>query len=203
MPWNDLPREMGCGSGAACWVRLYEWHKLGVWTALHKILLARLRYADLIDWSRAAVDATTLRALPGGDKTGITPTDRGRKGTKEHLFTDGGGLPLVAHTTAANRHEVTQLQTLVEAVPPVAGKPGHSKRKSDELFGDRDYDSQALREWLRVHGIFLSLAQAWRTARQEPRCTVPESHGASFSREWEHALWQKHFTAALAGARHR
>jgi transposase len=25
---NDLPREMGCGSGAACWVRLHEWHRL-------------------------------------------------------------------------------------------------------------------------------------------------------------------------------
>lgn len=52
LPWNDLPREMGCGSGAACWVRLHERHKLGVWAKLHRVLLAKLRYAHKIDWSR-------------------------------------------------------------------------------------------------------------------------------------------------------
>ena len=103
LPWNDLPREMGCGSGAACWVRLHEWHKLGVWAALHTVLLAELRHADKIDWSRAAADSTTLRALRGGDKTGKTPTDRGRKGTKDHLLTDGNGVPLAAHATAATQ----------------------------------------------------------------------------------------------------
>ena len=86
LPWNDLPREMGCGSGAACWIRLHEWHQPGVWVALHAVLLAELRYADKIDWSRAAADSTTLRALRGGDKTGKTPTDRGRPGTKDHLL---------------------------------------------------------------------------------------------------------------------
>ncbi len=88
LAWNDLPQEMGCGSGVACWGRLRDWHQAGVWAALHKVLLSELRYADKIDWSRAAVDATTIRALRGGDKTGKTPTDRGRSGTKDHLLTD-------------------------------------------------------------------------------------------------------------------
>ena len=107
LPWNDLPREMGCGSGAACWVRLHGWHRLGGWQKLHRILLAKLRDADQIDWSRAAVDATVIRALRGGDKTGPTPTDRGRGDTKDHLLTDGNGVPLAMHATPADRHEVT------------------------------------------------------------------------------------------------
>ena len=159
LPWNDLPREMGCGSGAACWVRLHEWHRLGVWEVLRAVLLAELRHADKIDWSRAAVDATTLRALRGGDQTGRTPTDRGRKGTKDHLLTDGGGLPLAARVTGANRHESTQLKALIEVVPPVAGKPGHPKRKPRAVLGDRAFDSQALREWLWAHGIVPFLAK--------------------------------------------
>ena len=113
LPWNDLPREMGCGSGAACWVRLHEWHGLGVWEALQAVLLAELRYADKIDWSRAAVDATTIWALRGGDKTGKTPADRGQKAApKDHRLTDGGGTPSgrSCQTTGANRHESTQLQ---------------------------------------------------------------------------------------------
>lgn len=104
LPWNDLPREMGCGSGAACWVRLHEWHQRGVWKEWHTLLLAKLRHADQLDRSRAAVDSTTLRALRGGDKTGKTPADRGRKGTRDHLLTAGNGVPLAAHATAADRH---------------------------------------------------------------------------------------------------
>ena len=158
LPWNDLPREMGCGSGAACWVRLHEWHERGVWAALHGVLLAELRYADKIDWSRAAADSTSIRALRGGDKTGKTPTDRGRKGTKDHLLTDGGGVPLAATVTPANRNDITQLKALVEAVPPVAGKPGHPKGKPEAVLADRAYDSQPHREWLWERGIvpFLS-----------------------------------------------
>ena len=66
---------MGRGSGAACWVRLNQWHERGVWTVLHAVRLAELHYADKIDWSRAAADSTTLRALRGGVKTGKTPTE--------------------------------------------------------------------------------------------------------------------------------
>ena len=157
--WNDLPQEMGCGSGVTCWGRLHDWHQAGVWAALHQVLLAELRYADKIDWSRAAVDATTIRALRGGDKTGKTPTDRGRKGTKDHLLTDGGGLPLAIQTTAANRHESTQLLALVDAVSPVAGKPGAPKRKPEAILGDRAFDSRALREALWARGIIPFLAR--------------------------------------------
>lgn len=64
-------------------MRLHEWHRLELWARLHAVLLARLRYADNIDWRRAAVEATTLRAARGGDKTDKTPTVRSRGGTKE------------------------------------------------------------------------------------------------------------------------
>ena len=29
--WNDLPQEIGCGSGVTCWRRLCEWQDAGVW----------------------------------------------------------------------------------------------------------------------------------------------------------------------------
>ncbi len=74
-------------------------------------------------------------------------------------MTDGGGIPLAAHATAANRHDVTQLKTLVEEVPPVAGKPGHPKRKPEAVLADRAYDSQPHREWLWERGIVPFLAK--------------------------------------------
>jgi transposase len=66
IPWEHLPAEMGCGSGMTCWRRLRDWHQAGVWRELHRLLLARLRRADKIDWSRALVDSSSVRAVFGG-----------------------------------------------------------------------------------------------------------------------------------------
>lgn len=68
IPWEMLPQEMGCGSGMTCWRRLRDWNQAGVWRKLHELLLARLRDADKIDWSRAIVDSSSLRAVGGGEK---------------------------------------------------------------------------------------------------------------------------------------
>jgi transposase len=66
IPWEYLPREMGCGSGMTCWRRLRDWQRRGVWQRLHRLLLDKLRQADKIDWSRAVVDSTSIRAVFGG-----------------------------------------------------------------------------------------------------------------------------------------
>jgi len=65
--WEDLPQEMGCGSGMTCWRRLQDWQAAGVWQQLHQVLLDRLGQADQIDWNRASVDSTSVPA-PGGAK---------------------------------------------------------------------------------------------------------------------------------------
>ena len=33
--WQQLPQELGYGSGMTCWRRLKEWHQTGVFQALH------------------------------------------------------------------------------------------------------------------------------------------------------------------------
>jgi len=70
--WEDLPQEMGCGSGMTCWRRLSAWQQSGVWARIHETLLARLRQANAIDWSRAVVDSSPVRAVFGGKKRGLT-----------------------------------------------------------------------------------------------------------------------------------
>jgi transposase len=50
--WEDLPAEMGCGSGMTCWRRLRDWQAAGVWARLHRVLLERLHGAGKLDWSR-------------------------------------------------------------------------------------------------------------------------------------------------------
>jgi len=66
IPWEMLPQEMGCGSGMTCWRRLRDWHEAGVWYALHQVLLDTLGAADQLDWSRAALDSSSVPAKKGG-----------------------------------------------------------------------------------------------------------------------------------------
>jgi transposase len=68
IPWEQLPQELGCGSGMTCWRRLREWQEAGVWQRLHEVLLAKLQEADRIDWSRAVVDSAHVPAVLGAPK---------------------------------------------------------------------------------------------------------------------------------------
>jgi len=79
IPWEYLPQEMGCGSGMTCWRRLRDWQRAGVWDHLHRVLLDRLRGADQLDWSRAAVDSASVRAAGGAKKPARTRPTAARK----------------------------------------------------------------------------------------------------------------------------
>lgn len=72
IPWEMLPKEMGCGSGMTCWRRLKEWQACGVWVRLHHLFLKRLGRAGEIDWSRASVDSASLAAKKGAKRQDLT-----------------------------------------------------------------------------------------------------------------------------------
>lgn len=74
IPWEQLPQELGFGSGMTCWRRLRDWQAAGVWHRLHLLLLEELRGADKLDFSRASMDAASV-ASPRGANT-PAPTRR-------------------------------------------------------------------------------------------------------------------------------
>ncbi len=73
IPWEYLPRELGCGSGMTCWRRLRAWTEAGVWHRLHQALLERLAGAGQLDWSRASLDSASIPAKRGATRWGRTP----------------------------------------------------------------------------------------------------------------------------------
>src|SRR5262245_171321 len=73
IPWEDLPYEMGCGCGMTCWRRLRDWQLDGTWRRIHAELLARLDDAGRIDWERAAIDSSSVRAVFGGSIPAPSP----------------------------------------------------------------------------------------------------------------------------------
>ena len=78
IPWEDLPVEMNCGCGMSCWRRLAEWQADGTWDRVHAVLLERLDDAGRLDWSRCAVDSSSVRAVLGGSIPARTPRTAGR-----------------------------------------------------------------------------------------------------------------------------
>ena len=51
IPWEFLPQELDAGPGMTCWRRL------------HLALLAELHAAGMLDWSKAVIDSSHVRAL--------------------------------------------------------------------------------------------------------------------------------------------
>jgi transposase len=85
--------------------------------------------------------------------------DRRKSGTKHHLITDAEGIPLAVRITGGNRHDVTQLLPLVDAIPPIGGKVGHPVQRPKEVLADRGYDSDPHREQLAHRGIEPTIAK--------------------------------------------
>jgi transposase len=68
-------------------------------------------------------------------------------------------VPLAVSTTGGNRHDVTQLIPLIDAIGPVAGKRGRPRQRPDALYGDRGYDYDKHRRLLRKRGVRPKIAR--------------------------------------------
>ncbi len=102
IPWEYLPRELGCGSGMTCWRRLRDWQAAGVWDALHRRLLDRLGERGRIDWRRASLDAQSIPAKRGARRpvpTRPTAANQARNATSwwtgaAHRWPSASPLPM-------------------------------------------------------------------------------------------------------------
>jgi transposase len=68
-------------------------------------------------------------------------------------------VPLAVSVTGGNRNDVTQLEPLIDAIGPVAGKHGRPRQRPDALYGDRAYDHKKHRRKLRKRGVKPAIAR--------------------------------------------
>ena len=66
--WKDLPTEAFGVSYKTCTRRIDQWTAIGLWQQMHELFLGKLRGADQLDWSRALVDCSLVKAPLGGPK---------------------------------------------------------------------------------------------------------------------------------------
>ncbi|GFN10006.1 hypothetical protein Smic_85620 [Streptomyces microflavus] len=94
-----------------------------------------------------------------GAHTGPSPVDRARPGSKHHLIVDRNGTPLAVSLTSGNRHDVTQLMPLLDAMPRIRGLRGRPRHRPRRLFADRGYDFDKYRRLVRARGITPKIAR--------------------------------------------
>ncbi|WP_408059250.1 IS5 family transposase [Streptomyces erythrochromogenes] len=156
--WRQLPPVFGA-SWQTVHRRFTDWTTARVWAKLHRVILDELGANGDLDWSRCAIDSVSVRALKRGTLTGPNPTDRGKKGSKIHLLTDRNGLPMSLGISGANTHDSQGLEPLVRGIPPIRSRRGPRRRRPGKLHGDKGYDYDHLRKWLRARNITPRIAR--------------------------------------------
>ncbi|MFI5541758.1 IS5 family transposase [Nocardia sp. NPDC051900] len=137
--WEDLPQELGFGSGMTCWRRVRDWQAAGVFEAMHQAMLTHCHTAGLIDFGRVIADASHVRAKKRGAATGPSPVDRRKTGSKHHILTCGNGLPLAVTPSGANVNDHLMLPELLDRVRPLRGRAGRPRHRIKALIADKGY----------------------------------------------------------------
>ena len=73
----------------------------------------------------------------GASRSGPSPVDRARPGSKHQVLTDGQGIPLAVSLTGENRNDVTQLLPLPDKIAAVTGKHRGGRSHAAPCSGSR------------------------------------------------------------------
>ncbi len=87
----------------------------------------------------------------GGEKTGRNPTDRGKRGVKRSLLTEGHGIPIGLAIDGANRHDMKLVRATIESL--VAERPEVTEEQPQGMCLDKGYDYEEVREILAEFGF--------------------------------------------------
>ena len=140
--WNALPREQGASSTVHD--RFQEWQQKGFFKTLWQMGLTEYDEVQGIEWEWQSVDGAMTKAPFGCAATGANPTDRGKRGVKRSLLTDGAGIPLALVVDGAHRHDVKLLAATLDGV--VIARPEPTEDYPQHLCLDAAYDGAPARQ---------------------------------------------------------
>ena len=113
--WKALPKE-GFASSSAIQTHFLRWAESSFFVSLWPAGLAEYDEMEGICWKWQSIDGATVKAALAQETVGPNPTDRGKKGSQRNLLVDGCGVPLSLVVSGANRHDVTQLEIVLDEI---------------------------------------------------------------------------------------
>ena len=143
----------GCSDGTIR-RRLKEWAAAGLGEQVHTLALQAYDRMIGLELDDLAVDGCVTKAPSGGEVAGRSPVDRGKRGLKRSVATDGAGIPLHLVAAGANRHDAPLLE------PTLAGLGKLDDLPDDvTVHLDRAYDSRPTRALLDTLGFNGAIAR--------------------------------------------
>lgn len=139
--WKSLKTEW-FGASSSIHARFQQWRVSGLFEKIFRRLLLFYHKRKRIQWRWQAIDSKSVAAPLGGDKTGKNPTDRGKLGSKRHVWVDARGAPLAIVVSGANTHDKTCATQVLDAV--MLPRPQTSYRVH-HLCADKGYDFDDVR----------------------------------------------------------
>lgn len=140
--WKALPRSLGAPSTVHD--RFQEWQQAGVFERLWQAGVLEYDRVKGLNWEWQAMDGAMTKAPLGGEATGANPTDRGKKGTKRSLLTEGNGVPIGLAVEGANRHDMKLTDPTLQS--QIVQRPEPTAEHPQNLCLDKGYDYDAVRE---------------------------------------------------------
>jgi transposase len=148
--WKALDATGLC-PGSTAHDRFQEWAAAGVFPALWAAGLPEYDELKGIDWSWLAMDGCVTEAPLGGEKTGRNPTDRGKRGVKRSLLTEGGGVPVGVAVDGANRNDFKMARATIDSIP--VERPEPTAESPQGVCLDKGYDYDEVRGLLAEFGF--------------------------------------------------
>jgi putative transposase len=102
-----------------------------------------------LEWEWQAIDGAMTKAPLGRAGTGANPTDRGKKGTKRSILTDGKGMPLSVTVDRENRHDKKLVKRTLDAIIFERPSPDVGIKN---IYMDRGYDFSDIRKLVKEYG---------------------------------------------------
>ena len=121
-----------------------EWIEAGAMDALEELVRETYDRTIGLELSDIAVDCCITKAPCGGERSGKSPVDRGKRGIKRSVAVEANGIPLGSIGAPANRHDSPLLPETLDAVEEMLGTLAEPVR----VHLDRGYDSELTRKRL-------------------------------------------------------
>jgi putative transposase len=135
--WNALPSCFGSYSAVH---RLFQ--KLRSMNFFEKLWHKELQEYELIhglQLENQASDCTHIKSPLGQEKTGQSPVDRRKLGTKRSIIVEGSGIPIGYALDAGNRHDSKLFEASIRSIPLFILQPPYKK-----MYLDSAYDSKTI-----------------------------------------------------------
>lgn len=127
--------------------------------------------------SNGIINRSILRAsrhLSVGKKTGPSPTDRGKLGSKRSIIVDGRGVPIGFELAAANVNDDKVAFETIDSIP--VPRPRTRVRRRQHFHADKGYDQKVTRTRLKMRRYIAHVRKKRRRDRRGRPVTKRDGH---------------------------